>query len=817
MKNTEILMNNFQLYRTNLLLSGQMKWDLVVGNTNSELFVSDFHLTPISNNIPFAFKSEETLLNNAHQENVRAYYNANKGNFYNEGLDSEFRTYWPTIYSEETNRLPKIYSDIYDMGCKRMRSFKRYNKQFEFFCPVWIEQLTGDLSFVVTVSNIVNDNSQTKNTIASRTLTLNNIGIVYHDKFVKYFKDYISYLDLDLHKGSDDLLDINFDNYTANVTGLDVTNGLVVIKSNNDLVNNLTSRERPLLEADNMLINMFADNKLICKQLFNFNICFNLADILPNVITRQMIGESISVSVAVKMGNEILELRDFDTNYEFIQRQYTVGDNIDINKDALKLQLNVLDYLHDYECVDLLGKNKFCQSRCHWSLCDNNDYIFNVYNGFSGFHIENESDNYLYYENNHQQGTYPNTLLDKYSKTDNSTGWINFENLQYNDNDENTNIYNIFYRDYILGFKSKIHNGTLFYDNTYVNNIKYSSSIKDHTTSKTINPLYILGVKVPVELLNDAYIGKHGVRIGSQVVEGIEYFKYVVMQYTDRDRDTNEDLLIIATNELDNLTYYNFKNNIKQHLTSSADATSSGESNNINNVLLMLSAYMDKNISPKLININGSLKYYVANSPSKDSTELIYCKDNLSSEYVLRYDGKIKPTFVKELSQRYIKDAFTNSDSDKDKLSIYGKYSKTQLEPLYPSIGYCAIKKNDNCNSTTSIYSATQGSTNYPEYAWFNNSKNIVLKETIEFDITEDDLKDGENSIDILKAVENKIKEYYLNIIDYNPTSDNPDDTYDKVKLQFIYDIYAIEYDHFYETTNDNTIKYNCHITLTLK
>ena len=141
MKNTEILMNNFQLYRTNLLLSGQMKWDLVVGNTNSELFVSDFHLTPISNNIPFAFKSEETLLNNAHQENVRAYYNANRGNFYNEGLDSEFRTYWPTIYSEETNRLPKIYSDIYDMGCKRMHSFKRYDKQFEFFCQCGLNNL----------------------------------------------------------------------------------------------------------------------------------------------------------------------------------------------------------------------------------------------------------------------------------------------------------------------------------------------------------------------------------------------------------------------------------------------------------------------------------------------------------------------------------------------------------------------------------------------------------------------------------------------------------------------------------------------------
>ena len=133
----------------------------------------------------------------------------------------------------------------------------------------------------------------------------------------------------------------------------------------------------------------------------------------------------------------------------------------------------------------MIAKNKFCQSRCHWSLNDNNDYIFNVYNGFSGFHIDKDTDTntntnvYHYYENNHQYGTTPNTLLDKYSKTDNSTGWINIENFKPS-KDDGTIQYNEFYANYIVDFKNKMYNGTLFYDNIYVNNIRYTSTFKDH-------------------------------------------------------------------------------------------------------------------------------------------------------------------------------------------------------------------------------------------------------------------------------------------------------------------------------------------------
>ena len=57
---------NYQLYNTNILLGGQMKWDLVVGSNNDSLMVEDFHITPINDNIPYDKKSEDYLLNYSH-------------------------------------------------------------------------------------------------------------------------------------------------------------------------------------------------------------------------------------------------------------------------------------------------------------------------------------------------------------------------------------------------------------------------------------------------------------------------------------------------------------------------------------------------------------------------------------------------------------------------------------------------------------------------------------------------------------------------------------------------------------------------------
>jgi hypothetical protein len=77
-------MNNYQLYHTNILLGGQMKWDLILDLSNNDLVVSDFHLTPISNNVPYNKYSKDQLLNYKHEENVSRFYKKISGHFYKE-------------------------------------------------------------------------------------------------------------------------------------------------------------------------------------------------------------------------------------------------------------------------------------------------------------------------------------------------------------------------------------------------------------------------------------------------------------------------------------------------------------------------------------------------------------------------------------------------------------------------------------------------------------------------------------------------------------------------------------------------------------
>ena len=68
-------MENFQLFRTNILLGGQMKWDLILDSQEDVLIVSDFHLSPISLSSPYNRYSDESLLNYSHSDNIKKFYN----------------------------------------------------------------------------------------------------------------------------------------------------------------------------------------------------------------------------------------------------------------------------------------------------------------------------------------------------------------------------------------------------------------------------------------------------------------------------------------------------------------------------------------------------------------------------------------------------------------------------------------------------------------------------------------------------------------------------------------------------------------------
>lgn len=344
---------NYQLYRTNIGLSGQLKWDIILSGNGRNIHISEFHLSPISHNIPFVYNQNDNLLNNSHADNVKNFFNITSSYFYKEILDSQFTNLNPNI--TDNNQ----YSNMYDMGCKRSKYFNLYNKQFEFLCPLWIEHITDSLSFVFTIKNFDN-----KKTLSTSKLCVSLNGIKYHDRFVEYLNDFID--NAGLRQGNDELINIDFKNNKTTIQGFNVKTGLFETKSIN-LIDELTTIERPLMNTDELILKQFEENNLISKQLFNFNLCFNLEDIIPKNILSMIYGKNVIISVAALIDEVELEKSDFYTNYEYIEKNSN----------------NVLDYLYDYKYVDLISKNKFCQNICHWNLSDDPNYIFNVYKGFN--------------------------------------------------------------------------------------------------------------------------------------------------------------------------------------------------------------------------------------------------------------------------------------------------------------------------------------------------------------------------------------------------------------------------------------------------
>lgn len=756
-------MNNFQLYRSNVFLGGQLKWDIIIDSSATKLHVADFHLSPISDNIPFIYISDDTLIYNTHQDNIKAYYAANKGNFYKEGLYSDFTHNWPLINHDNSH--PTIYSNIYDMGCRRSKRFSIYNKQFEFFCPVWLEHLDDDITFKI---NIHTSNSST--VLASNTLKLSPNGNKFHDRFVHYFKDYINFINL--KDGDDKLLYINFKDKVANVHGLNVSTGLVQTKPVNSLIDNLSSRERPLMEADNILIQSFPDNSFICKQLFNFNLCFNINDILSGGIINMMLGENIIVSVDVFVGDKQIDKKDFYTNYDHINKKVWSDDNIDSS-------YNVLDYLHDNECVDLINKNKFGQSICHWALNENSEYIFNVYEGFSGLCIDkDDNNNIIIHENEHQYNDALNTFIKKADNSQNTTGWSKILKIR---------TWNSFYK-YISNTAKNKTDGTYIYDNNFISNIKYARLPNvDGLAFFDQKGMYLLKLLVPNKLLST-------ITNSIQCIDLYDNSLYFMHK---------DDLLIFISNDEDCFSFGLFYD-ILHNFISSGDIYNNNYDNITVTYLQQLYNMMSSKVDPSIIVFDSSIKYNNTPSPSINTTEVEYFKDDDSFNYVIRYDGMIKPAFVDKNDILYYKDyVYTRL-----KTSPYALYGKDGQEPLFPSIDFCAIKKLDDWSYTklpkvkvteyddlVDVYDHTH------EYSWFNNSKCIILNDIIKFTYINTPQEDG--TYKMIDDVIYEVVGQYYNISDPK--------LIEYIKTQY-------EYDNnweYYSNTNVDDYIYN--ITMKLK
>lgn len=873
------------------------------GNT-----VVDIQYVPISNHIPFNYNNPIDVLNYSHGDNVKALYNRISDDFFKEVVN-------PVLSVKQLHRYDTLTDDThentYEMGMKRLE-YKRYKKQFEFFCPVWCNNL-NDLNHIKFIINLANKN-----------------GRVMYSKVIQFSKDINNYIrNIYPSLGFDpsittneDLLYINFNEIQSHIKGLHVESGSLKTIDTSYVVNNLLYQERPVLETDNMLVELFAQNKTICTQLFNFSFVFNIEDFLPADMLKNLICERINAYVDVYYDKTKCPVKDIYSNYEFIPKY-------DIYTGKYTDDENVLDYMQDNKAIELINKNKLVQGTFHWVFQNNKNSIFNLYNGFAPV---NKNPNYVsgYAEDRFCTGISndaPDVFTDEFNENKNPLGVFKYKDLTntysnvdfYNEIIDDSNYYSVDLSD--LDSKEYQYFGNILLSNEklkdYIsqhvkiedNNIitqnddgtRYSD-LGNYSILVSNNLLYIkdiIGVKCAIFRYNKqfTYDKIRNLLPSSYLLSGIEYTDIkkgkiessmtdllaVRAVETETESSSNKyilyitvlfeniDELIKKTISFNNLYDTDFLNDqvlLKKDLANpdysghpyynAQNATFSGNiiksyiyNSNIPqkpritkkpsiiqkpiiqkpdnryitqktlcmNALNMIASIIKCTKFPNDIVFDKSVSNQLADSPSKDSTEVELLKIDKFVE-LQRYDSNILPMFIgldEQVFKNYIywckqynktiqntlNEAQNKIKCDIDGIGVYSKYALKKFSPLYDSIGYYVLKSKPvdyydyYLNEPNVTIDGIKCSYNYQkEKSWYKSNMMFYLPLEFTGDITKDSNVDLTED-DIINIIYNKLK----NVTEFNSNEYGVNELNNIIKY-YIKDLYeyAITYDYTSET-----------------
>lgn len=444
---------NYKLYRTNPVLGGNMKMDIILRPSgeirNNNVIVAKvvgFQLSPISDLVSHTNIQNENLLVRPHEMNIKRFFDSHKEYFYKPVIDATLASDWhyaiPDNISDTKSAFIKTWDDTYWCGTKRISSHNKYNATFEVFCPMWLESCSG-LKFQFDI-NPINSASGSKSIVLELEYPKHKPQKehTFQESFSKYIFDYLSHAGItnfeDPDAGSDKCVNIDLTNMKTIVYGMDVNEARFTAREDSNLVNNLTFRERFLVEANSNILQLFPTHHLICPNILNFN--FVLDDsLLPGddvVATKSAFNRSYITSATcwtrkhrvhnykdaaglskTKDVTRWIEAReaDFATNHEYVPR---INTKRSPQKTDKNLNLNVLDHLRDNEVVNIIHYNKINQYVPLWCYTGNPDSIFNIYNGFGSYYymgnnvetpkdgsIDKVTDRGNIVENNHVNGT----------------------------------------------------------------------------------------------------------------------------------------------------------------------------------------------------------------------------------------------------------------------------------------------------------------------------------------------------------------------------------------------------------------------------
>lgn len=753
-------MNNYVLNRTNVLLGGQMKWDLRVKSIDdSTWYVDDFSLTPISHNINYV-RPDVSILNNNHHDNIKELYSKTSDTFFSDCLDAKFITKYPIIADDKTK--VDSYNSMYD-NCVSRISRAKNGKSTQLFIPMWLEDFRPSDTIKFDIEIFIEDDLGNKTTSLYKTLELDLNGKSSHDAFVNYMRSYIENISTN-GKIGDKIINVDFKNLKMIVEGIDLNTGHILTKDISNKLHNFTGMYKPFMDNDDMIIRSLSDNKLVAKQLFNFNIMFDFEDILSNYILDQIKGASVKFNIKTFINGTEVEEKSFSWDY------------------SEKFNEGVLREFEDYNNIQLIDKNKINTNVIHWTLSKDSSYIFNLY---PNFYMDN------------------NIWTNKFEEDKTCINWCN--------------------NDILLG--QEIHEKGWIESptDTLYSNIKRYVSYKDFTVftdkNKVINNVYYSGENLfPLTDLflyilivpDGAFKRSNGVFEDSRYLDSLgtlnsDYFPVgitvniggiptdieVYLYINNILNDRVEAILIV---EKKNIDYLSFKK-----LT---DPTNLGTTNsilyNIDYILNglnagqfaiegKLSSYVESNILP----FSCTVYPIRAKSPLQsinNSKENDFIKTVMQDQYLFRYDGDIKPLFTDPSINQYWQIKKINRA---EYVTDWDKYIRTKFLPLYPSINYFYLE-----NITDNDYCF--------EKKWFKESSVFALQNIIKITYNTTLINN-----EIISPVQDYIKSYLNNYYNIN----------DNDVLDYIYDLYDVTYIYNYDTNilSPNNIEYNYEYNITLK
>lgn len=642
-------MNNYQLASTNISLGGQMMWNLQIKGCKGGLCVSDFFLSPISKWIPYN-RPDRDLLNYSHEENIKDLFDTISGDFFETKLDPIFSTKMPIII--EKPEAANTYCDVYDTGVSRT-SISKTGKSLQLFCPVWLEDFNSGkkITFRINMFTKIEGDSRGIEVVKDLKLIIRD-ECDYHNRFVNYFNNYINNIvDNDNDNGDligDKLINIDFDNSYMSIEGVNTQNGQVTNKNISYVLPNLVSRFRPMMDTDNLIVSNFANNNIICKQLFNFNFLFDIENLLSHNIFMQMKGEKLFFEVKCFIDDEELELKSFSYDYS---EDFNIKDSNPSKKP--------LDFFEDYNSIQHMDKNKLSPQIIHWSSTLDNEYIFNIYPdaiwNTNPWGTQTDLDNSCMYWCN-------NDLM------------FDVGNEEYgNDGDLKTG-------DALLSLiisLSSPKNGVSKYSEFkqlggFTNNIYYKGFAEKTYEGYSDIKLYINVVS------NLDKRDLNGIRDVDRF-ELLDTSDKIITAYVYH-RVNNMYHIIIDSNDIDAFSFANITKESNKDINNWID--------NFN-----LHDFLNSNNNSKLVYIDNSMVVRNCNSPvgyEKQTKEINYWKAKIPRYYLFRTDGHIKPTFVNvDNIKHYMIKKINRSTYD----SEWDKLVKTKFPALYPSIGYFFIKE----------------------------------------------------------------------------------------------------------------------------